>query len=833
MGLSTRNLKMHARPIRLSLVIYVAVFLIIAGFHLHFTWHRYQTMLEVEAIKLAESLGAVLPAGHISAIPKEDSDRSNYNLVKNKLMQLVEATSLIHYAYLLGEQDDKIFVMADSNLDDTSAYSPLGNLKEELLDNSWIPFKTDRSVLTKPIQNEWGTWIRVLVPVKELSNSEIIGILGLSYSAATWNRDVWTRMIPDAIIALSLLILFLSLLWVWGEHIALKERSTKLAFDEALYRNLFEQAPIGIVLTNYDDGAQQFVYQSFNPMAELILGDDIQGVNENKWTEITHPEDLPVELEQFERFVKGEIDGYSIEKRIVKPDGTTTWVNAKVAPFLERSASKLSYLCLLEDISARKAIEENLRESERSKGVLLSHLPGMAFRALYDRNWTMEFISDGCQALTGYTSEELLYNQVLSYNNVISPEYQGLVWEKWTRVLEQRGNFQDEYEIITKTGERKWVLELGQGVYDKDGNLEALEGIVLDISEQKKREAHIAYLSERDFLTGLYNRNYLEQAQGDLREVESLPLSMAICDINGLRMINDAYGHAQGDQLIIETAKLIQSCCRIDDVLGRISGGEFMLFMPRTTNSEAQRLAEKIQDTLEAFNRTRRESSYQVSLSIGYNTRETLEQDLVATIKTAENYLKSSKLLNQSSSHHSILASIMATLYAKSQETEEHGQRLGDYANLIGEHLGLGQKSLDDLRLLSMLHDIGKIGVDDQILNKPGKLTAEEWMQMKKHPEIGHRIVMSTPELKHIADLILHHHERWDGMGYPAGLKGQEIPLLSRILAVAGAYDAMLEDRVYRKAISTEAALDEIRHCAGTQFDPEIAGLLVEIMEQK
>ena len=213
-----------------------------------------------------------------------------------------------------------------------------------------------------------------------------------------------------------------------------------------------------------------------------------------------------------------------------------------------------------------------------------------------------------------------------------------------------------------------------------------------------------------------------------------------------------------------------------------------------------------------------------------FRSKETETQQIQDVMKAAEEYLSSRKLLNQNSSHSAIVSSIMATLYAKSQETEAHGQRIGRFCRMMGEQLGLSPKELNDLQLLSKLHDIGKIGIDDSILNKPGKLSEEEWEIMKQHPEIGHNIAMSTLQLEHIAGYILHHHERWDGAGYPIGLKGQEIPVLSRILSIADAFDAMTEDRVYRKAMTYEAAIREIERNAGTQFDPEITRLFVAQM---
>lgn len=487
-------------------------------------------------------------------------------------------------------------------------------------------------------------------------------------------------------------------------------------------------------------------------------------------------------------------------------------------------------VCILLNLRQK---HEMLEESERSKSVFLAHIPGLAYRCKYDNDWTMEFVSEGCQILTGYEPSSLLYNKEVSYNDIILPEYREILRDEWHRVVLRHADFYGEYEIITKSGQRKWVIELGQGIYDAKGNVEALEGIILDISEQKKKELQITYLQEHDFLTGLYNRSYMEQEKKRLDQPQFLPLSIAICDIDGLRMINSAYSHAEGDRLITEMAKLIQGCLGQDHVLGHAGGGEFILLMPNTDSQTAQQLTIDIKNRTESYHRTNKSAFYAASLSIGLSTKEKEEQPIEDVLKTAEEYLRNNKLLNQNSSHSAIVFSIMATLYAKSQETEEHGQRLGFLCKMIGEHMGLEQKGLNDLQLLSKLHDIGKIGIEDHILNKPDKLTEEEWAKMKKHPEIGCQIVMATPQLEHLAEYILNHHERWDGKGYPNGLSGEEIPLIARILAVADAYDAMTENRVYRPALSPEDAIKEIEQNAGTQFDPYIAQLFVDLIRKR
>lgn len=493
----------------------------------------------------------------------------------------------------------------------------------------------------------------------------------------------------------------------------------------------------------------------------------------------------------------------------------------------------LTLFDLLRKNSKFKEAEGSRQESERSKSVFFSHIPGMAYRCKNDLNWTMEFVSEGCYALTGYNVEDLISVENVSFNDIVSPEYRDLVRDEWKRVLMEHKRYRDEYEIITKSGECKWVLELGQGIYDADGKVEALEGIILDISEPKKKDLQIAYLRERNFLTGLYNRNYMEQEIKRLDQPEFWPLSVAICDIDGLRVINDAYGHEEGNYLIVKTAQLIRNCLRDEYVLGHTNGGEFMLLLPHTDTQAADQLEMDIKNSIDSYNRVNENVLYAISVSIGHSTKETKDQEMQTVMTEADEYLHRRKMVNQNSSHSAIVSSIMATLYAKSQETEEHGQRLGELCLMIGKRLDLSQAELDDLQLLSKLHDIGKIGIDDHILNKPGKLSEEEWRIMKKHPEIGHRIAMITPQLKHIAEYILYHHERWDGTGYPMGLKGDETPIVSRILSIADAFDAMTKDRVYRRALSIKDAIIEIRLNAGTQFDPDITKLFLRMLREK
>lgn len=356
-----------------------------------------------------------------------------------------------------------------------------------------------------------------------------------------------------------------------------------------------------------------------------------------------------------------------------------------------------------------------------------------------------------------------------------------------------------------------------------------IKGILInfhDITDRKKREQEVVYLTEHSSLTGLYNRRFFDKEVMRLDTKNKLPLSIIIGDINGLKLINDALGHAEGDKLIREIADILKRCCRRQDVVARTGGDEFSILLPNTSSEEANEIIKKIYAECKEHNENK--DLYYTSISIGYATK-TYENELFSRkIKEAEDNMYTRKLLEHKSLHSSLISSIKTTMLEKSYETEEHAERLVLLSVAVGKAMKISDEQLDELALLSTLHDIGKIVVDDKILNKAESLNEEEWTQMKKHPEVGYRIAMASPELISIAEYILCHHERWDGAGYPQGVKEEEIPLLSRIIAVTDAYDAMTQDRPYRKAMSKEEAAAQILLNAGKQFDPDIAKVFIE-----
>lgn len=503
----------------------------------------------------------------------------------------------------------------------------------------------------------------------------------------------------------------------------------------------------------------------------------------------------------------------------LRKDMTPIHVNIKAIPIIINEDTK-GYYGIYTDITEKKKALDDLKESEELFRTLVENASdGIAII----QDGIIQYANKQVVDIIGYTAEEIIGTPLSRY---IHADYIDELNDNYRkRISGQSAGNLFEAILLHKNGSN---IEVEFNSNITMYKLRPADFVLIrNIQERKKVEERIKYLSFHDKLTGLYNRAFFEEELKRLDTERCLPLSLLMGDVNGLKVANDVFGHEEGDKLLQQIAQLFHEIFRKEDIIARVGGDEFAVILPNVDFHVLNEIVDRIKERCSSG----QGEKIPLSISMGYATKTKPEQDISVVLNQAENSMYNNKLVESRSIRSSIIASLRQTLDERTHETEKHAQRLKDYSVKIGKKLGLDISWLNELELLAMLHDIGKIAIPDSILNKPGLLTEQEHAIMQKHSEIGYRIASTTPELVIIADGILSHHERWDGKGYPQGLAGEEIPLISRIVAVVDAFDAMVNDRIYRKAITREAAIEEIKKCSGAQFDPRIVGVFLGILE--
>ena len=355
-----------------------------------------------------------------------------------------------------------------------------------------------------------------------------------------------------------------------------------------------------------------------------------------------------------------------------------------------------------------------------------------------------------------------------------------------------------------------------------------LSALLTDITERKISDEKMKYLTYYDKLTGLYNRAYFEEELKRYDNERELPLSIIIGDVNGLKLANDVFGHNEGDRLLKRIANKIKKCCRKSDLVARWGGDEFVILLPRTNEEITKRICERIMNSCQM---DKGDSLIKGSISLGCTTKNNPSENMSQLFKEAEKRMYKNKLIASKNAHEKIIKSLKNTLIKRTNENKEHMEMVKDISISIAKKLSLPEKILKELELLAIFHDIGKISIPDNIINRPDLLTQDEWDIIKQHPMTGYRIASSSTYLMEIAEAILFHHERWDGKGYPMGISGKEIPITSRIIAIAETYDVLTNGRNYREPLSHDEAIKEIKKAAGTQFDPYLVDIFLEVMD--
>ncbi|MFP4285900.1 MAG: PAS domain S-box protein [Desulfovermiculus sp.] len=482
-------------------------------------------------------------------------------------------------------------------------------------------------------------------------------------------------------------------------------------------------------------------------------------------------------------------------------------------------------VCSATDITEQREAELALQQREQWLQHILSVSPVINY-ILDPEDFAPTWVSPNVYGIIGYTQDEVLRPGWWHENLHEADRQQAL--HNFSGML-RNGSVVHEYRFLKKDGSVIWVHDHLRVVRDDQGNAGDIVGAWTDITVRKGYEQQLQYLSLHDQLTGLYNRAYLEAELERLGKSREFPITVISMDLDGLKLVNDTLGHDQGDEHIRACAQILQDTFRASDIVARIGGDEFVALLSKTDLEAGEKLVSRIYARLESYNQ-KQKSQIPLSLSIGLACAQSARQDLNQVYKQADDFMYRDKLNRGVNARSRIMKALMAALEERDFITSGHALRLEDLCVRLGWQVNLSSSQLSDLNLLAWVHDLGKVGIPDHILFKPGPLNDQEWEIMRQHPEKGHRIAHSSTDLAGIADLILKHHERWDGKGYPLGLAGEDIPIECRILAIADSFDVMTNDRPYRKAISVEHALKELKRCAGTQFDPELVDIFVHMM---
>lgn len=381
-----------------------------------------------------------------------------------------------------------------------------------------------------------------------------------------------------------------------------------------------------------------------------------------------------------------------------------------------------------------------------------------------------------------------------------------------------------EWTHETKDGLRHYETIVSP-IYEANDTIHRAVGIARDITEQKEKQRRIEYLSERDHLTGLYNRRHFSTFLDEHDTPSNRPLGIMMIDLNGLKIFNDAYGHDAGDRALNAVADTLKSIEDATHHVSRIGGDEFAVIVLDTDEEALLKLKEHLIHSIA----TVEVKDINLSVAVGFALKKSANDQTDEVFRSAEDSMYRNKLIEGRSARNNTIQAIQETLNQKFETEKRHSRRVADLSRDLGEALGLLDYQLDELELAGLYHDIGKISLPDTLLQKPGALSEKEFETVRKHTEYGYQILRAADEYSDLAKHALYHHERIDGTGYPEGLNGTDIPLFARIIAVADAFEAMTSDRPYRSAMREAEAFRELEAHSGTQFDPEIVKTFMRI----
>jgi diguanylate cyclase (GGDEF)-like protein/PAS domain S-box-containing protein len=604
------------------------------------------------------------------------------------------------------------------------------------------------------------------------------------------------------------------------------------------------------LMTVYDVRAQRIVYANRDLAGWLgYTRRDAHDLSVEFLQQVIHPEDFDA-LEQAHDALYEMPEGAVTEAtyRVRHQDGSLRTLRARLTLFSrDRQGNPTQTLAVAQDVTEAQTLREALERSTRFSERVAQSLPDLLY--VWDiAEAQVAYTNRKLSAMLGYGPEETATFFPRVFETLMHPEdvaafqthrehllgaADGEVWEFETRLRHRDGLYRWFHY-------RESVLARAE-----DGTPRQIVGVAQDITERKALEQEQQRLrieaeqrAERDALTGLYGHQAYHARlieEGERAAREERPLAVAVLDVDNFKYFNDAFGHADGDRVLRQVAATLRRACRAYDIVGRLGGDEFALALPGLSRADAEtRLAAGLaaSDLSVGFTPTGHDNPVPLRLSFGVAVYPDEGDSPLATLRLADKRLYESKRQNAGGLNvlrtdlraelngFALLDGLITAVDARDRYTRRHSEDVLIHALNIATALGLSAEEMDTLKIAALLHNVGMIGVPDHLLRLPKKLSGAEYDEVRQHAVLGAMLAEVCLGLPRVTAAIRHHHEHWDGSGYPSGLKGEEIPYLSRILAVADAYAALTTDRPYRASRRPVDALEILQAGAGRQWDP-------------